>query len=428
MALGTGQAPRSCHRRRVARDRVFSSGPRSSPSSRPTSSSRCIRWRSRPSAGSRWSRGSTTSATLRVPTLGGRRARGVLVDRCRRRCGDVGSPLAAALRRPAPRTRGSSRAARSAWPARRPRGTRSAGWSRAHKRDRSGKSRSGRRRRERRIWRIWRGDLDGHRERHVGCGQRSARRPRFSLRLRAGQRSTRVALGAGSWMGITVVLGVALGLVAAALLGRHLRVREAWSVLLGVSLLAIGLAVARRVVRDDGRLLRRARARRRVAAPRASLRHMSEVTERIALLPVLLLAGVMLEWLPPRPRLLALLTLLGRFGRSSRAPRSTACSSPFFSRSSWPQSAEERAAPHALLRLDRRPVGVHAALGVRAGLSGGRSGPTSSSSSPSWSSSARPPDRTHCGSFSAASGEIEPVVTGEPTKTSRASFTAPVAP
>ena len=52
----------------------------------------------------------------------------------------------------------------------------------------------------------------------------------------------RVHLGAPTWLAITVLLGVLLGLVAAALLGPKLRVREAWTVLFGVALLAIGLA------------------------------------------------------------------------------------------------------------------------------------------------------------------------------------------
>jgi hypothetical protein len=118
---------------------------------------------------------------------------------------------------------------------------------------------------------------------------------------------TRLALGAPTWMGVTVVLGIALGLVAAALLGRQLRTREAWTVLLGVSLLAIGLAArvgqsAMTVAFFVGLALAA------VSPHRKRLRKMTEVTERIALLPVLLLAGAMLQW-PARPRLLPLFVL-----------------------------------------------------------------------------------------------------------------------
>ncbi len=118
---------------------------------------------------------------------------------------------------------------------------------------------------------------------------------------------TRVALGAPSWMGVTAILGIALGLVAAALLGRQLRVREAWTVLLGVSLLAIGLAArvgqsAMSVAFFVGLALAA------VSPHRHRLRKMTEATERIALLPVLLLAGAMLQW-PDRKRLFALLAL-----------------------------------------------------------------------------------------------------------------------
>ncbi len=118
---------------------------------------------------------------------------------------------------------------------------------------------------------------------------------------------TRLALGAPTWMGVTVVLGIALGLVAAALLGRQLRTREAWTVLLGVSLLAIGLAArvgqsAMTVAFFVGLALAA------VSPHRKRLRKMTEVTERIALLPVLLLAGAMLQW-PARPRLFPLFVL-----------------------------------------------------------------------------------------------------------------------
>jgi hypothetical protein len=118
---------------------------------------------------------------------------------------------------------------------------------------------------------------------------------------------TRLALGAPTWMVVTTVLGVALGLVAAALLGRQLRVREAWTVLLGVSLLAIGLAV--RVGQSAMTVAFLVGVALAAVSPhRQRLRKMTEVTERIALLPVLLLAGAMLRW-PERPRLFALLAL-----------------------------------------------------------------------------------------------------------------------
>jgi Kef-type K+ transport system membrane component KefB len=53
----------------------------------------------------------------------------------------------------------------------------------------------------------------------------------------------RVALPDLSWAGVTLGLGVLLGLLTSALLGRETRLHESWGVMLGTALFAIGLAV-----------------------------------------------------------------------------------------------------------------------------------------------------------------------------------------
>jgi Kef-type K+ transport system membrane component KefB len=46
-----------------------------------------------------------------------------------------------------------------------------------------------------------------------------------------------------SWAGVTLALGVLLGLLTSALLGRETRLHESWGVMLGTALFAMGLAV-----------------------------------------------------------------------------------------------------------------------------------------------------------------------------------------
>jgi hypothetical protein len=116
--------------------------------------------------------------------------------------------------------------------------------------------------------------------------------------------AARVSLPASVWLAITVALGVLLGLVAAALLGPKLRVREAWTVLLGVALLGIGLAA--RVGLSSLTVAFLVGAALGLASThRQALREMTQLTERVALLPVLLLVGAEIH-LPTRERVIPL--------------------------------------------------------------------------------------------------------------------------
>ena len=92
------------------------------------------------------------------------------------------------------------------------------------------------------------------------------------------------------WIGVTVGLGFALGAVAALLLGREFSLHTTWGVLLGTSLLAIGVAMRLELAplavtffMGVGMAV--------VSPHRALLRDVVSPTERPALLPALLLAG-----------------------------------------------------------------------------------------------------------------------------------------
>jgi Kef-type K+ transport system membrane component KefB len=101
---------------------------------------------------------------------------------------------------------------------------------------------------------------------------------------------THVALPNLAWAGMTLGLGVVLGLLASVLLGRETRLSESWGVLLGTSLFAIGLAVRLK-------LSILAMMFFMGIALAGSSRHRDEVTamiaptERPVLLPALVLAG-----------------------------------------------------------------------------------------------------------------------------------------
>jgi Kef-type K+ transport system membrane component KefB len=100
----------------------------------------------------------------------------------------------------------------------------------------------------------------------------------------------RVALPGLAWAGLTIGLGIVLGLLASVLLGRESRLHESWGVLLGTSLFAIGLAVRLK-------LSFLAMMFFMGIALAGSSRHRDEVaamiapTERPVLLPALVLAG-----------------------------------------------------------------------------------------------------------------------------------------
>jgi Kef-type K+ transport system membrane component KefB len=101
---------------------------------------------------------------------------------------------------------------------------------------------------------------------------------------------SRVALPGLAWAGLTIALGVLLGLLASVLLARESRLHESWGVLLGTSLFAIGLAVRLQ-------LSFLAMMFFMGIALAGSSRHRDEVaamiapTERPVLLPALVLAG-----------------------------------------------------------------------------------------------------------------------------------------
>jgi hypothetical protein len=100
----------------------------------------------------------------------------------------------------------------------------------------------------------------------------------------------RIAIPELGWAGITIGIGLLVGAIAAALLGREFRLHESWGVLLGTSLFAIGLAARLNlsfisVMFFMGiTLAALSRHREEVAA-------MAAPTERPVLLPALLLAG-----------------------------------------------------------------------------------------------------------------------------------------
>jgi Kef-type K+ transport system membrane component KefB len=99
-----------------------------------------------------------------------------------------------------------------------------------------------------------------------------------------------IALPGLAWAGLTVVLGVLLGLLASVLLGRETRLHESWGVLLGTALFAIGLAVRLKLSFLTMMFFMG-------IALAGSSRHRDEVatmiapTERPVLLPALVLAG-----------------------------------------------------------------------------------------------------------------------------------------
>ncbi|MET0591270.1 MAG: cation:proton antiporter [Polyangiaceae bacterium] len=103
-----------------------------------------------------------------------------------------------------------------------------------------------------------------------------------------------VVLPTLGWAGLTVALGVLLGLLAALLLGRESRLSESWGVLLGTALFAIGLAVRLKISFLAMMFFMG-------VALAGSSRHRKEVatmlapTERPVLLPALLLAGARIQ-------------------------------------------------------------------------------------------------------------------------------------
>jgi Kef-type K+ transport system membrane component KefB len=99
-----------------------------------------------------------------------------------------------------------------------------------------------------------------------------------------------IALPGLGWAGLTLVLGVMLGLVTAVLLGRESRLSESWGVLLGTSLFAIGLA-ARLNLSFLALMFFMGIALAGSSRHRDEVAAMIAPTERPVLLPALVLAG-----------------------------------------------------------------------------------------------------------------------------------------
>jgi Kef-type K+ transport system membrane component KefB len=92
------------------------------------------------------------------------------------------------------------------------------------------------------------------------------------------------------WMGITAALGIFLGGMAALLIGRTFHLAEVWSVLLGMSLLAVGIA-ERLGLSSISALFVMGVSLSALSPHRRELRRILSPTEHPVMLPALLLAG-----------------------------------------------------------------------------------------------------------------------------------------
>lgn len=104
------------------------------------------------------------------------------------------------------------------------------------------------------------------------------------------------------WLTVTLGLGALLGGMTAVLLGRTFRLAEAWSVMLGMSMLAIGTA-SRLGLASVAAMFVMGTAVSALSPHRADLTAMITPTERPVMLPALLLAGAGVDftsarWLP----------------------------------------------------------------------------------------------------------------------------------
>lgn len=100
-------------------------------------------------------------------------------------------------------------------------------------------------------------------------------------------------LGPAVSFGATLGLGFVLGVICSLLLGREFRVRESWGVLLGTSVLAIGVA-ARAQLSVVAVLFTLGLTLAVVSRHAGEIRTMLLATERSALLPILILCGIRL--------------------------------------------------------------------------------------------------------------------------------------
>jgi Kef-type K+ transport system membrane component KefB len=98
------------------------------------------------------------------------------------------------------------------------------------------------------------------------------------------------AMSSLSWGGATLGLGVALGAVAAVIIGKDLRTDETWGTLLGITVLCAGLTT-RLGLSTLSAMFAMGIALATMSGQREALLEMTEPTERTVLHPVLLLAG-----------------------------------------------------------------------------------------------------------------------------------------
>ncbi|MFT3773563.1 MAG: cation:proton antiporter [Minicystis sp.] len=103
-------------------------------------------------------------------------------------------------------------------------------------------------------------------------------------------------------VGITIGVGVVFGAIAAALLGNTLRIEEAWGVILGVALLAVGVS-SRLGLSVISAMFALGLTLALLSPHRVELSAMLEPTERPVMLPALLLAGAHVDvraapWVP----------------------------------------------------------------------------------------------------------------------------------
>ena len=100
-----------------------------------------------------------------------------------------------------------------------------------------------------------------------------------------------------AWLGVTVVLGLALGAISALLIGREFSVHTTWGVLFGASLLAIGVAT-RLDLAPLSVTFFMGIGMAATSPHRALHRDAVAATERPVLLPALLLAGATIDLRP----------------------------------------------------------------------------------------------------------------------------------
>lgn len=115
---------------------------------------------------------------------------------------------------------------------------------------------------------------------------------------------THFQVSALGWIGISLGLGVLMGGVTAVLLGRDFRLDESWGVLLGTSMLAIGVT-AKLGLSPLSTMFVMGASISFLSRHRTEVTEMTAPTERAVLLPTLLLAGARID-LGATPLLLAI--------------------------------------------------------------------------------------------------------------------------